>query len=330
MTPRIWITWENQRRNRELSRALNAKLFELEEIDRIKNRLLKYLIGIGKVVRILRQEQPSLVFCQNPSLILATFLVTIRKFTRYHVVVDAHNAGLFPSEGRSKLLGLLSRYVQRNANLTIVTNRALKDHVEGNGGSAFILQDKIPDIPLQRGKVLGEQLNLLFICSYAEDEPYELVFEAARHLHGHAEIYVTGNYRKRKIEQSELPDNVKLLGFVPENEFVQLLNSVDATVDLTTRENCLVCGAYEAVAAQKPQILSDTRALREYFRSGAVYTAHSAEAIAEAVRMLIANKSQLEQEVRELKKLLQVEWEERRSALERSLAEILGASGSAM
>jgi len=323
MNNRIWITWENQRRNRELSGALNARLFELKEIDQIKNQVKKYVLGLLTTIGILLRERPLLIFCQNPSLILSAFLVTIRKLARFRVVVDAHNAGLFPKEGQSYPLGLLSRYVQRNADLTIVTNVGLQDYVEKNGGRAFILQDKIPAIPQRAPKELSDRFNLLFICSYGYDEPYEQVFKAAQYLGPEVHIYVTGNYRKKNIDPASVPGNVTLLGYVSEDEYVEMLNSVDATIDLTTRENCLVCGAYESVAVERPQILSDTDALRSYFRKGAIYTAHTAHAIAESVHKLIAGKDRLEQETRELKQLLRDEWEERRLVLESYLEDLL-------
>ncbi len=319
MDKRIWITWENQRRNRELSRALNAGFYELKEIDRIKNPVKKYALGILKTIRVLLMEQPSLVFCQNPSLILSAFLTTIRKFGRFKVVVDAHNAGLFPMEGRSYLLGILSRYIQRNADLVLVTNQGLQEHVEKNGGRAFILPDKIPAIPMRPPRKLSGGFNLLFICSYGQDEPYEQVFEAARRLGMKVHVYVTGNHSKKNIDPSSVPENVTLLGYVSENEYVEMLYSVDATIDLTTRENCLVCGAYEAVAVGKPQILSDTNALRGYFRKGAVYTAHTTQAIADSIIELVSEKDRLKKEAMELKPLLQDEWEKRRLDLERLL-----------
>jgi glycosyltransferase involved in cell wall biosynthesis len=321
---RIWITWENQRRNRELSRAVRSRLFELKEIDEIKNPVKKYVLGLLRTTRILLAERPLLVFCQNPSLILSSFLVTIKRFARIKVVVDAHNAGLFPKEGTSYLLGLLSRYIQRKAELTIVTNEGLKAHVMKNRGRAFTLQDKIPDIPIPSPRKVGEEFNLLFICSYGEDEPYEVVFEAARRLGPEIRIYVTGDYIK-KVDRDSVPCNVTLLGYVSEDEYVDMLISVDATIDLTTRENCLVCGAYEAVAVEKPQILSDTKALRSYFRKGVVFAAHNAQAIADSVHRLILEQDRLKQETRELKQLLEDEWEERRLALEEHLARLLNS-----
>ncbi|HQN20067.1 MAG TPA: hypothetical protein PKV86_13035 [Syntrophobacteraceae bacterium] len=320
---RIWITWENQRRNRELSTAFNARLFEFKEIDEIKNPVKKYTLGLLKTIQPLIRERPPLVFCQNPSLVLSAFLVTLRKFTQLKVIVDAHNAGLFPKEGKSYLLGLLSRYIQRHADINLVTNQSLLDHVEQNGGRGFILQDRIPAIPEMPPRKLGEGFNLLFICSYGEDEPYESVFEAAQAVGAGIQIHVTGNYRKKNIDPASVPGNVRLLGYVSEEEYVTLLNSVDATIDLTTREDCLLCGAYETVAVEKAQILSGTKALRSYFRAGAVYTDNTASSLVDCIKELIEEKDRLEQETRALKPVLQQEWEARRMALEEQIVGLL-------
>jgi glycosyltransferase involved in cell wall biosynthesis len=311
----VWITWENQRRNRELSRALGAELHEWREIDDIKNPLKKYSSGLFRTAMLLCREKPALVFCQNPSLVLSAFLALMKRPAGYALYVDAHNAGLFPREGRSLTLGALSRFVQKRADLTIVTNNNLGAHVQENGGTAFILPDRIPDLPETGLEDLEGRENILFICSYADDEPYELVFDAARELEKDVCIHVTGNFRKRGIDPDGVPRNVRLLGYVPEDRYVRMLRSVDATIDLTSREDCLVCGAYESVAAGKPQILSDTKALRDYFSRGAVYARHSAESIRGAIHELIRNKASLAEETRELRLQRQREWELRKSDL---------------
>ena len=193
MKTRVWITWEDQRRNRSISRALEAKLIELKKIDSIKNPIIKYGTGICKTLIVLLKEKPDLVFGQNPSLILSLFLIIIKRFLGFKVIIDAHNAGLFPLEGRSRILLELSRIIQQYASLTIVTNVALKAHVERNGGKAFILPDPIPEFPKTKRFTLPNPFNLLFICSFAEDEPYEIVFKAAKKLDPSIHIYVTGN-----------------------------------------------------------------------------------------------------------------------------------------
>ena len=316
---RIWITWENQRRNRELSQAFGAELFELAAIDEIENPSKKYIHGIIKTLNILFKEKPQLVFCQNPSIVLSFVLVLIRHLFKIKLCVDAHNAGLFPKEGRSSFLCLLSRFVQRGADLTIVTNEKLKQHVEMSGGRAFVLQDRIPSIPIMAPLHLKGNENILFICSYASDEPYDIVFKAARNLDPGIFIYVTGDYRKKAAQVSGLPRNLVLTGYLPEREYIEMLNSVDATIDLTTREDCLVCGAYESLSVEKPIILSSSQALRGYFNMGAIYTENKATDIEKAVYEVLAKKEDLIKEIKQLKVLRNVEWRKRKNEIEEVL-----------
>jgi hypothetical protein len=315
----VWITWENQRRNREISRNIGIKLYEMREIDDIRNPLIKYVTGVAKTLTVLRKEKPKIVFCQNPSLILSCLLILLKHFFHECLVVDAHNAGLFPKEGRLSCLMALGRFVQRHADLTIVTNRGLKRYVESNGGRAFVLPDPIPELKTEKKRDLKGKRNILFICSYAEDEPYEIVFDAARYLDRNVVIYVTGNYQKRGINPSDLPENVVLLGFIPEKDYVELLNSVDGTIDLTTRENCLVCGAYESVGVEKPMILSKTKALVEYFSMGAIYSEHKAVAMREAIGEVFKRRRELVSEVRSLKTIRKKEWESKKQKLQEIL-----------
>ncbi len=76
---------------------------------------------------------------------------------------------------------------------------------------------------------------------------------------------------------------MELSGFVSEPDYVELLSSARVIVDLTTREDCLVCGAYEALALGRPLVVSDSRALRELLRDGAVFARNEPEDIARAV-----------------------------------------------
>jgi glycosyltransferase involved in cell wall biosynthesis len=315
----VWITWENQRRNREVSRALKVPCFELAEVDEMKNLMKKYTYGLTKTFRILLKNRPRIIFCQNPSLVLAFSIVTTKTLLGAKVVVDAHNAGIYPKEGASKLLGLLARFVQRRADLTIVSNEALKSEVEKNGGVAFALQDKIPDIPIGRPRKLKGKINFLYICSFAEDEPYGDVFQAARLLDSDICIYVSGNYHKRGIRPDSLTDNIVLTGFLPESEYIEMLNSVDATIVLTQRENCLLCGAYESVAIGKPMILSNTEILREYFNGGAIYTENIGTEIEKSIRELILRKEELGGQLRQIKVVREGEWAEKKSHLERMI-----------
>lgn len=308
LTKSVWITWENQRRNREIANSLGVTIFELKEIDNIHNLLKKYINGIYKTFLILKTERPTIIFCQNPSLVLAFFLIFISFFSNKKIIVDAHNAGLFPCEGKAPLLNWLSRFVQKKSALTLVTNQSLAEIVFNNGGNPFVLQDKIPDISDRYRLDLRGDINILFICSFAADEPYEAVFQAANLIDHNICLYVTGNYCKNNIVPPTNTDNLILTGFLPEDEYIAMLQSVDATIDLTSRDNCLVCGAYESVAAGKPMILSNTKALKEYFSMGAIYTGHSPQELANAINQVMIRKESLQQEVIKLKSLRNAEW----------------------
>jgi glycosyltransferase involved in cell wall biosynthesis len=313
--PAIWITWERQRRNRELSWAVGAVLYEWADLDARRRGPGKYLIGAWRTLRTIRDVSPAVVFCQNPSLVLAALLLAIRPLFRLSVVVDAHNAGLTPLEGRSRLLGSVARWIQRRADLTIVTNPGLKRLVEANGGSALVLPDRIPELPRRTVKERIKRSSVLFVCSFAADEPYDAVLEAAAILAPDVAVYISGNPKKAGVHQRRLPANVHLTGYLPDDEYVALLSSVGVVMDLTEREDCLVCGAYEAVAAGQPLILSDTKANREYFDAGCVYTRHSPAAIAAAVVSALSQIAILSAGIQALRSRRVAEWELLRAEL---------------
>ena len=113
-----------------------------------------------------------------------------------------------------------------------------------------------------------------------------------------------------------------LTGFIPESEYIAMLNSVDAVIDLTNRENCLVCGAYESIAAGKPMVLSRTVALMEYFNEGAVYVDHNEVSIANGIKEVISRKEELSVKIKNLKKIRYAEWLVNKSQLEQILNDL--------
>lgn len=322
MKQRIWLTWERQRRNRTLSEALEAHLYEF---DHKLPRIRRWLKAIGGTIGVLWRERPRYLFAQNPSLVLALIAVWYGRLTGRVVAIDAHNAGIFPFFGRAgrfhrmmrPIMQRLAHYVMRKATVTIVSNPGLAGYVERVGGRAFVLPDPLPHLGSSSGADgAGDTPSVLFICTWAADEPYAEVLKAAARLDPATRIYITGNSKGREQVVQPVPDNVILTGFVPEEEFVALLHRADAVMDLTTLDNCLVCGAYEAVAASKPMVLSDTEALRAYFRKGAVFARNDADSIAGAVRQVLADKARLDAEVVALKRELLESWQQQRADLE--------------
>lgn len=313
---RIWITWEKQRRNEGISAELG---FQLHEIESAAKGVRRYLECIRNTIGIIHRSKPACVAVQNPSIVLALLAVILKWSYRYTLVVDAHNAGIYPLEGRSAPLLYLSRFIQKSATHTIVTNENLKKTVELNGGVAYILPDKIPTPPDLFPFERKSRYCICFICTFAQDEPYREVIAAAALIPADITIMITGNFKNR-VNPVGLPKNVLLLGYLPEEDYWAALGASDLVMDLTTRDDCLVCGAYEGVALCKPLILSDSEVSRNYFYKGCVYVDSTPESIANGIRSAVKNSAQLKNDAADLKDELEKSWEMYADAFKEQIA----------
>lgn len=301
MAERIWLTWEIQRRNRSLSAKLNATLYEITANG---PRWKRYPSLILRTLRILFKTKPSFVFSQNPSLLLAALVVAYGKINNSTIIVDAHNAGIFPLEGKNTLLNKIAKIVNSHSDKVIVSNTSLKRFINKNNDDVLAIPDPIPTISKHSEYPFTQsKFNLVFICSWAEDEPYKEVLMIAEKLSDIVNIHITGNsHNKEKSVPGSLPKNVTLTGFLSNHRYEDLLVACDAVMVLTTRDNCLVCGAYEGVAVEKPMLLSNKKALVEYFNKGCIYTDNSDLDIENCIRDLLNNYDHLALEIKSLKK----------------------------
>jgi hypothetical protein len=279
---------------------------------------LRYPIALCKTLAAFVAEKPDLIFVQNPSLILSLFAVHYGLITNVPVIVDAHNAGVYPFNGTHTWANKLADYLFRKASITIVTNNALAAYVRMHGGNAEVMPDPIPEFtPPAKIKALKGKFNVLFICSWADDEPYDEVIQAARLIDKSIYVYITGNSRGKESKYAgNMPENVVLTGYLKEIDFIEMLYSCDVVMDLTTRDDCLVCGAYEAVAAEKPLIVSNSKALMEYFSCGALYTTNTSSDIATQIGNAVKIKNEMQIKINVLKKDMMNEWTNRMLRME--------------
>jgi glycosyltransferase involved in cell wall biosynthesis len=262
------------------------------------------------------RHRPGGIIVQSPSVVLAFWAVLMKRIFGYALIVDAHNEGISPFNRKLDSLQFIYRFIQRGADLTLVTNERLAEVIRRNKGVPFILQDKLPTFHKTVGEGLKGKYNLVCISTFAPDEPYHEVIEAVRELGPDYVVYFTGNHRKLSPETlKKLPTNAVLTGYLPEEAYLGLLKGCDAIIDLTYMEDCLVCGAYEAVALEKPIILTDTPALRKYFCMGAVYTQNKSSDIKNAVMAAINHLQSLSTEIKVLKSQLTKDWLERAKIL---------------
>ena len=284
---------------------------------------MRYWKSIWKTLHILSQARGSLVFVQSPSIVLANLATLVSRHYGVTVVIDAHNGGIAPLEGRVVWLRWLAESSLRRAHLVIVTNEALAQIARNLGATAFVLPDPMPNWPpepVQHSESAAKEI--VAICTWASDEPYEALIEAARQLPEEYRLSITGRPKLSEKARQALPPNIRLTGFVPEADYLTLLRNANVIVDLTTRENCLVCGAYEAISLHKALVVSDTAALRDLLGGAAEYCTNDPRAIAASIVRAASKQHQLEIAARERDATLRKNWEKLSSELNSELAKL--------
>jgi glycosyltransferase involved in cell wall biosynthesis len=247
--------------------------------------------------------------------------IVLRPVFKYKLVVDAHNSGVFPEGAMARYLIPVSNWIQRKADITIVTNSDMAASVHAKAGRAVVLPDRLPDVDKSTELTLDGRFNVVCVCKFRIDEPFKEVIRTAQLLPEDTVIYITGKYTGI-VDANTLPANVCLTGFVPDATYWALLSSADLVMDLTLREGCLVCGAYEAVALSKPLILSNTKALRSYFNQGCVYVEPNSVSIAAGVIEARKKIESLREDMGGLKRRIEASWKEELKELTNTIDEI--------
>jgi glycosyltransferase involved in cell wall biosynthesis len=295
----IWITWERQRRNRSMAASVGATLHELEYRG---NAIARYCVLIFRTLRLVRGAKPDLIFFQNPSLVLAALMAGLKTLgvIRCKTIGDFHNAGVHPPTAT-----FLVPWIVRHCDLVLVSNSNLAPVIEAAGGRCLAMPDPLPSMEITSDSAPPAKFAVLFVCSWAPDEPIAAVLEAAGILQSaDPDISITITGRPKLAATGwlgDLPRNVELPGYLADPEFERRLAGCSVILDLTTRADCMVCGAYEAVSVGVPMILSNNEPTVRYFRKGALYTDNSAQDIARLILEARGRHAQLRQEVIELK-----------------------------
>lgn len=286
MKEAIFISWERHQRTRTLCKKLDIQLFE---IVAHAGGIKRYLSSIAQTFSTIRTQKPKTVWVQNPSIVLTMFCTLTRPFFGFKLIVDAHNEAITPYIHDNPIIRFISKLLIRAADNTVVTNTALAEKVSSLYGRPLVIPDFLPDKePRQPPLDIGTPPHTVtFICTYAPDEPYLEVFKAAGELSELVNVYVTGKIPEH-IKKMDLPENVKLLGYLSEADYWEQLYRSHIVIDLTTMPDCLVCGAYEALSIEKPMILSRSKANEDLFPSARL-TDNSSYGICESVTYLLSH-----------------------------------------
>ncbi len=315
-----FIAWTRyNRRSDLLARHLGATMHHVYygQHGRWIQAPVRYLVQAVQTWRILRRERPEIVFVQNPPIFCALIALLYARRHGARYVVDSHTAAFLSQKWRWSLG--LHRVLSRQAVTTIVTNAWLQEVVNGWGCHAFVLGFVPAEYPIGDDFPLNGRFHVAVVSTFAEDEPLDIVFEAASRLPG-VSFYVTGDSNRITSRLLALkPPNCHLTGYLPYGRYVGLLRRVDAVIDLTTRDHTLLMGAFEAISLGTPLIVSDWPVLRDYFSQGTVHVSNTVEGVCEGVRRAQREQAALQQGIRLLREELHAEWEQRFARLQQLL-----------
>lgn len=317
----VFLTWIAHRRTRVVSQQLNLRLVEIVSPHR---GLRRYVDLLWRTTRYVFSERPPVILVQSPSLILTAYVLAIRSVLRSSVIVDAHNEGVQPFLHPSALVSWITRWTHRASAGVIVTNAELASVVVQNGGKPFILPDSIPKPPSCSVERCADRFRVAVVATFADDEPIPAILEAAASMGDSYEFLITGNPAKLPRDTRDaLPRNVRLTGYLEETEYWRTLASSHVVVDLTTMDNCLVCGAYEAIAVGTPLVLSDNPASVRLFNGFGEFSDNTAPSIRACLMRIQASYPDYLSSIPGAREALVSEWNLRALELRRTLKQLM-------
>jgi glycosyltransferase involved in cell wall biosynthesis len=244
---------------------------------------LAYPLLIARTVACLVRRRPRAIVIVAPPFLAPLVVLPVAGLLRAPVAIDIHSGALLDRRWRWSL-GLLA-WACRRAAVAIVTLPTLASVIETPGARAVIVPDPLPRLDAG-GRDAGAATELpevVAVCGWAADEPLDELVAAA--VGRSWRLALTGRPRQALA----LPDNAILTGFLDEAAYSDRLARAAAVVVLTTREDTLLSGAWEAIALGRPLVTSATAALRTTFGEGPVYVEPTAASIGAGIDAVLAD-----------------------------------------
>lgn len=306
----VWITWHYATRSRNLAEYLNLNLFEYFEN---KSLLKRHLFSSLWTFKVLLQNRPKIIFIQLSFLLLIIIVFYKMLFWgKVKIIADCHTKAL-----RRKATGKLNsvfwpikKITFSLVDLAIISNVGLKNEIEELNKNYIILPDKIPEEVIKNSTNSNEQY-CVYVSSFAVDEPFEEIFEVAKLLPKDFKIYWTGKRPENLQLPVNVPENLIFTGYVSFEEYFSLIGNASCILGLTTEDDCLQSGAYEALNVEVPMVITDSKALRNYFSDSAIYTNHFPQNIANKILEAVEKSEELKLNIKQVKELRNTEFQQK-------------------
>lgn len=229
-----------------------------------------YIKGFYSTFLKYLREKPETLILQLPQGPLLLEGALLKKVFGCKLVVDVHSGFVYGHSLKGLVINKPFNGLLDCADLVIVHNSEILDLLRPSVVSKTeVVYDpwmfiQSADQPSSDGKYL------VFPASFAPDEPLHEVLGAVNE-YKKIKVYVTGNYLRNPSLLRFSSSFVEFTGFLNRGDYEHLLLNSSGVITGTKDEYTLMMSAWEAVAFQKPLILSETRTLRDMFDGYALF-----------------------------------------------------------
>ncbi len=297
----LFISWtpdtKGSQRTKILSSYLNSDIFRFPLFTRnILLSPIKFPIQIIITLIYLFKKKPEILLVEFTQPFIGLTSILYKKIFKKITIIDFHSGPLVSKQWKN--LQSLTYFVLKRSDLIIIHEKTIIKKLKFLKDKKFIIIHDPPlnfkDIPV----FYKERKYFVFPSSGGEDEPLEELIESAKFFH-ELDFYITGKHKKKFLN---VPQNVKFTGLLSFKEFYSLLKGSKGIIALTKWENTLLSAGFEALNLEKPLIVSNKRALREFFKENVIYVNNNPDSIKKGIEKLLENYDYYTQKIKNFKK----------------------------
>lgn len=281
---------------------------------------LRYALSAVRTVWYLLRRRPRAVIVQAPPVPAVAIVWTWARLARAPVVIDSHPASFGREQaGIDRAMRPLLAWLVSKSTGSIVTTPRLGEQISRWGGRPLVVHEA----PMawgarMRPRECSPSRRVLFVCTFAPDEPWTETLEAARRLPD-VEFRITGDLRRLSPdERRSAPANVRWVGYLDTPSYVTALAEADVILSLTTRHQSVARSAHEAVDALRPLVLSDWPHMRDLFPH-AVFVENEPASIADGIDAAFRRCAELSDVAPQARRLQHQRWQEQLAELQDAL-----------